>query len=50
MVGNLKLEVTEYSRQLYGFGGYARGLDGDDDDPEVTSRVQPTKALPAIIL
>ncbi|KAK9997809.1 hypothetical protein SO802_017412 [Lithocarpus litseifolius] len=41
---NLKLKVTEYSRQLFGPGGYAQGLDGDDDyDPEVTPRVQPRK-------
>ena len=32
MVGNLKLEVTNYSRELYGLGGVAHPSDGDDDD------------------
>ena len=31
LVGNLKLEVTNYSRELYGPGGVAY-LDGGDDD------------------
>ena len=29
---NLKLEVIEYSRQIYGPGGYAQGPGDDDDD------------------
>ena len=33
LVGNLKLEVTNYSRNLYGPGGVAYlGSGGDDDD------------------
>ena len=32
MVGNLKLEVTNYSRSLYGPKGAAYLGDGDDDD------------------
>ena len=42
---NLKLEVTEYSRQIYGPGGYAQGPgdEDDDDDLEAISRTQPRK-------
>lgn len=39
LVGNLKLEVTEYSRQIYGPGGCTQPGDDDDDDgddPEMT--------------
>ena len=32
LVGNLKLQVTEYSRQMYGPRGLAYLGDGDDDD------------------
>ena len=33
LAGNLKLEVTEYSRQIYGPDGYAyHGNDVNDDD------------------
>ena len=31
-VGNLKLEVTQYSKDLYGPRGLAYPGDGDDDD------------------
>ena len=34
MVGNLKLEVTNYSRSLYGPKGAAYLGDGDDDDDD----------------
>ena len=30
-MGNLKLEMTEYSQRIYGLGGYAYP-GGDDDD------------------
>lgn len=40
LIGNLKLEVMEYSGEIYGLGGYAYPDDNDDDDddndPEVT--------------
>ena len=32
LVGNLKLEVTNYLRELYGLGGVAYPGGGDDDD------------------
>ena len=31
LAGNLKLEVTKYSRELYGPGGVAHPGGGDDD-------------------
>ena len=34
LVGNLKLEVTNYLRELYGLGGVAYPGGGDDDDGE----------------
>ena len=34
MVGNLTLEVTNYSRSLYGPKGAAYLGDGDDDDDD----------------
>ena len=42
---NLKLEVTEYSRYIYGPGGYAQGpgAEYDDNHSEVTPRTQPRK-------
>ena len=52
MVENLKLEVTNYSRSLYGLGGVAHpgGGDnddnddgGDEEDSEVTPSYQPRK-------
>ena len=51
MVGNLKLEVTNYLRELYGPRGAAHpsgGADDDDDggeeeDSEVTPSYQPRK-------
>lgn len=47
LVENLNFEVNKYSRQLYGLRGYARGLNGGDDDDdydlEATLRVQPRK-------
>ena len=50
LVGNLKLEVTEYSRSLYGLEGttYPGNYDDDDDDDgdedsEVTPSYQPRK-------
>ena len=46
LVGNLKLEVTRYSRQIYGPSGYAYLDDDDDDDdndPEATQSSQPRK-------
>ena len=49
LVGNLKLEVTNYSRELYGPRGMDNpGSGGDDDsgekeDSEVTPSYQPMK-------
>ena len=53
LAGNLKLEVTNYSRELYSLGGvaYLGGGDDDDDDDdggeeknsEATSSYQPRK-------
>ena len=53
LVGNLKLEVTNYSRELYGLGGAAHSDGGDDDndddgggedeDLEATPSYQPRK-------
>ena len=42
---NLKLELTKYSKQIYGPGGYAQGpgAEDDDNDSEVTPRTQPRK-------
>ena len=49
---NLKLEVTNYSRELYSLGGVAHLGGGDDDDDddsgeeensEATSSYQPRK-------
>ena len=34
LAGNLKSEVTNYSRELYGLGGVAHPGDGDDDDDD----------------
>ena len=34
MAGNLKLEVTNYSRSLYGLGGAAHPDSGGDDDDD----------------
>ena len=31
LAGNLKLEVTNYSRRLYGLEGVVHPSDGDDD-------------------
>ena len=50
---NLKLEVTNYSRELYSPGGTAHPSDGDDDDEkEATPSYQLRKRqhcrLPAI--
>ena len=47
--GNLKLEVTNYSRDLYGPRGAAHPGGGNDDDggeeedPEATPSYQPRK-------
>ena len=35
MAGNLKLEVTNYLRDLYGLGGTAHPGGGDDDVDDV---------------
>ena len=49
LAGNLKLEVTNYSRELYGLRGMDNpGSGGDDDsgeeeDSEVTPSYQPMK-------
>ena len=54
MAGNLKLEVTNYSKDLYGLRGVSYLGSGDDDDDddddgdeeedsEVTPRYQPRK-------
>ena len=55
LAGNLKLEVTNYSRELYSLGGVAHLGGGDDDDDdddddsgeeensEATSSYQPRK-------
>ena len=49
LAGNLKLEVTNYSRELYGPGGVAHLSNGDDDDggdeedSEATPSYQPRK-------
>ena len=34
LVGNFKLEVTNYLRELYGSRGPAHQGDGDDDDDD----------------
>ena len=34
MAGNLKLDVTNYSRELYGPGGVTHPRGGDDDDDD----------------
>ena len=53
LVRNLKLEVTNYLRELYGLRGVAHlggggdddddGGDGDEEDLEATSCYQPRK-------
>ena len=49
LAGNLKLEMTNYSRELYGLGGVADPSSGDNDDgggeedSEVTPSYQPRK-------
>ena len=53
LVRNLKLEVTNYLRELYGLRGVAHpgsggdddddGGDGDEEDLEATSSYQPRK-------
>ena len=45
LAGNLKLEVTNYSRELYGPRGMAHpgGGDGGKEDSEVTPSYQPRK-------
>ena len=48
LVENLKLEVTNYSRELYGPGGVAHpggGGDDDDDGEEEDSEVTPSYQL-----
>ena len=44
LVGNLKLEMTNYSRELYGPGGVAHPGIGDDNDDgeEEDSEVTPS--------
>ena len=42
MAGNLKLDVTEYSRQIYGPKGFSHPSD-DNDDPETTPNYQSRK-------
>jgi len=42
LVGNLKLEVTNYSRELYGPVGAARSDGGDDDGKEEDSEATPS--------
>ena len=39
---NLKLEVTEYSRQIYGPGGFAHLGDDDDDDDDDNPETTPS--------
>ena len=48
LAGNLKLEVTKYSRELYGPGGVAHPGGGDDDDDEDGGDEEDSKATPAI--
>ena len=52
LAGNLKLEVTNYSRYLYGPRGVAHPGSGDEEDSEATPSYQPRKRwhcwLPAI--
>ena len=46
LAGNLKLEVTKYSRKIYGLEGYAHPGDDDDDDSddlETTLSYRPRK-------
>lgn len=43
LVGNLKLGVTEYSKQIYELEGYAYPRDDDGDDPETTPSYRPRK-------
>ena len=45
LAGNLKLEVTNYSRDLYGPGGVAHLGGGDDDDDD--GREKDSKATPS---
>ena len=42
LVGNLKLEVTNYLRELYGLGGVAYPGGGDDDDGEEDLEATPS--------
>ena len=48
LAGNLKLEVTNYSKDLYGLGGVAHpsgGDGGEKEDPKETPGYQPRKRL-----
>ena len=47
MVGNLKLEVTNYSRSLYGPKGAAYLGDGDDDDDDSGGDEEDSEATPS---
>ena len=44
---NLKLEVTNYSRELYGLGGVARLGDSGDDDDDDGGDEEDSKATPS---
>ena len=45
LIGNLKLEVTEYSRQIYGPRGYTHLGDDDDDDDGDVPKMTPSYRL-----
>ena len=52
LAGNLKLEVTNYSRSLYDSGGAAHtgggDYDGDKEDSKATPSYQPENVTPLI--
>ena len=47
LVGNLKLEVTDYSRELYSHGGVAHLGGGDDDDDYDNGEEEDSEATPS---
>ena len=47
LVGNLKLEVTDYSRELYSHGGVAHLGGGDDDDDYDNGEMEDSEATPS---
>ena len=47
LVGNLKFEVTDYSRELYSHGGVAHLGGGDDDDDYDNGEEEDSEATPS---